>query len=235
MGWFLAGAELTRDHNGNFSHPSPGAVSCVPWAGPRAPLGLSRQKRCRWVGVTAPHFRWDFRLRQALQDTCDAFFSSTQPWQSHAVLPSLARVAHCGSRQAQYKPCHPAPSLQRAQAVHSTSANIPVLPWARNSSQQVQTSFLQLGTPAPIKDAAWPGLNKRNAHNAQVLREYLTKYNMCHHSPRLQQLIWYIEFGSPTNPSTIPLFCKKSVCIYAWVNTHSPLFMRDFTASTCSY
>lgn len=85
-------------------HPSPDAVSSVPWATSKASLGPWRQTSV--VGVTAPASWCALRLSQASQDTSPFFLSSTCPWQSHEVLSSPLRLPHCGKSSGNHASQH---------------------------------------------------------------------------------------------------------------------------------
>lgn len=107
------------------------------------------------------------------QDICPFFLSSMCP-QQNQVLSSLSGVTHRGSPARAAETRLPSAFRQlSSKEVCCTSANTTVLPSTTNSSQQLQTSFLRLGIPAPVNPVAWPGLSD-GAHPVQVLRGCLT-------------------------------------------------------------
>lgn len=133
-----------------------------------------------------------------------------------ALLPLWGHTPRIPARAAETR----LPSTFRqlsSKEVCCTSANTTVLPSTTNSSQQLQTSFLRLGIPAPMKAVAWPGLSD-GAHPVQVLRGCLTARTGCALAAGAV-LSW--QPPSPTRSTPLP----QELCVYT--HTYMDAFVHE--------
>lgn len=121
--------------------------------------------------------------------------------------PSLPRHIHCGHRQPQQKPCHHILNIAL-----NVSGNITVFPWTRNCSWW--DLFPPTENSCPMKRAARPGLNNRDAYNVEVWTQCWTEGIGYHYSLRPSLLMQYIGCGSPISLSSIPLFCTNHMYVH---------------------